>query len=402
VIVGPCTIVTGGDAPVVLEDAGVHVVGAHIAHVAHLSALAGAYPEEPLWPTHGQVMLPGLVNTHAHLGRHLARGLGCAAAAAWDAYERALSPEDIYWSALAALVEGVRHGVTTVFDFHRSGGCIELSLSEVVAAATDLGVRVATCYGVSDADAPADRRAAIEECVGFAGEVHSRRQGTLRGLLGVRASGLGAVDRLLREVLEATAHPAGVHVELAARDATLAEDATVWFGNAVPALWAHAEQAPASLVGLARERGDTLSAVTDASPGAALAAGTAWGSDTGVNAPPAPDREPDREAARRAFYERVMVHGPRFAERYFGRALGRIEPGAPADLVLIDYRPSTAFTSRTLPAHLVAGLLRAPVTGVVVAGEIVMEDGRLTSVDEAEVAARARECAGRVWGRVER
>lgn len=400
-IIGPCTVVTGGDAPAVLEDAGVHVIGAHIAHVAHLSALAGAYPEESLWPAHGQVLLPGLVNTHAHLGRHLARGLGCEDVHDWDAYERALSPEDIYWSAMAALVEGVRHGVTTVFDFHRSGGCIDLSLSEVVAAASDLGVRVATCYGVCDTDAPAERRAAIEECLGFANEVRSRRQGTLRGLLGVRASGLAAVDRLLREVLDASAHPAGVHVELAANGAPLAEDAAVWFGNAVPALWAHAEQAPASLVGLARERGDTLSAVMDAPAGAALVAGAAWGSDTGVNAPPAPEREPAGEEGRRAFYERVMVHGPRFAERCFGDALGCIEPGAPADLVLMDYRPATAITPRTLAAHLAAGLLRAPVTGAVVAGEVILEDGRLASVDEAEVAARARECAGRVWGRIE-
>jgi hypothetical protein len=41
------------------------------------------------------------------------------------------------------------------------------------------------------------------------------------------------------------------------------------------------------------------------------------------------------------------------------------------------------------------------VTGAVVAGEVVLEDGRLTGIDEAEVAARARECAGRVWARME-
>ncbi len=400
-IIGPCTIVTGGETPAVIEDAGVHVVGAHIAHVAHLSALAGAYPEEPLWPAHGQVMLPGLVNTHAHLGRHLARGLGCTGAPAWEAYERALSPEDIYWSAMASLVEGVRHGVTTVFDFHRSGGCIDLSLSEVVAAASDAGVRVATCYGVSDTDAAAERRAAIEECLGFASEIRSRRQGTLRGLLGVRASGLASVDRLLREVLESTAQPAGVHVELAVTDVAFADDAHVWFGNPVPALWAHAEHAPASLIGLARERGDTLSAILQTPADLATAAGAAWGSDSGVNAPPLPVREPPEGDACRAYYERVLVHGAQLAERHFGAGTGRIEPGALADFVLFDYRPATELTPRTLPAHLAAGLLRAPVTGVVVAGEIVMEDGRMTSVDEDEVAARARECAGRIWKRME-
>jgi len=398
VIVGPCTIVTGGETPVVLEDAGVHVVGAHIAHVAHMSALAGAYPDESLWPAHGHVMLPGLVNTHAHLARHLARGLARPDAAAWDAYERALSPEDIYWSAMAALVEGARHGVTTVFDFHRSGGCIDLSLSEVVAAASDLGVRVATCYGVADSDAPAERRAAIDECMSFATEIRGRREGTLRGLLGVQASQLGAVDRLLREVLEAVAQPVGVHVDLGAEMGTVRDDAAVWFGNAVPALWAHAETAPASLLGLARERGDTLSSMTTAPGGTPIAA--AWGSDAGVNAPPAPDVPPADPVAERALYERLLMHGARCGERYFGRGFGHIAPGAPADMVLIDYRPATEFSARTLAAHLAAGLLRAPVTGVVVAGDVVMEDGRMTNVDEDEVAARARECAARVWSRI--
>jgi len=401
VIVGPCTIVTGGDSPAVLEDAGVHVVGAHIAHVAHLSALAGAYPDEPLWPAHGRVLLPGFVNTHAHVGRHLARGLGGADPAAWDAYENALSPEDIYWSSMAALVEGVRHGVTTVFDFHRSGGCIDLSLSEVVAAASDLGVRVATCYGLSDRDTPGERRAALEECTGFAQETRSRRQGTLRGLLGVRVDRLDAVDRLLAEVFEAATQPAGVHIELAGVGAAQVADGAVWFGHPVPALWAHAERAPASLIGLACERGDTLSAIAEPPAATALLTGAAWGSDAGVNAPPAPEREPSGQAARKEFYERLMVRGPSFAERFFGDAIGRIEPGAPADLVLVDYRPATALSPRTLPAHLAAGLLRAPVTGAMVAGEILMEEGRLTTVDEAEVSARARECARRIWKRIE-
>jgi hypothetical protein len=35
-----------------------------------------------------------------------------------------------------------------------------------------------------------------------------------------------------------------------------------------------------------------------------------------------------------------------------------------------------------------------------VAGETVMDNGVLVTVDESEVAARARECAKRVWERI--
>ena len=77
-----------------------------------------------------------------------------------------------------------------------------------------------------------------------------------------------------------------------------------------------------------------------------------------------------------------------------------IEPGAPADLVLVDYRAATEFSSRTLIEHLWSGLLRAPISGVMVAGEPVVDNGVLVTTDEREVAARARECAARVWGRI--
>jgi hypothetical protein len=46
-------------------------------------------------------------------------------------------------------------------------------------------------------------------------------------------------------------------------------------------------------------------------------------------------------------------------------------------------------------------MMRAPVNGVMVAGEIVMDEGTVLTVDEAEVAARARECARRLWRRIE-
>ena len=77
-----------------------------------------------------------------------------------------------------------------------------------------------------------------------------------------------------------------------------------------------------------------------------------------------------------------------------------LAPGAPADLVMLDYRPSTELSNATLMQHLWTGLLRASVSGVMVAGQVVMDNGVLVSVDEREVAARARECAARVWTRL--
>lgn len=400
-IIGPCRVVTGGPEPHVHDNAAVRIVGAHIAGVGALGDLAAAHPEETLWPARGRVLMPGYVNTHAHLARHLSRGLGLRTPAEWRRYDRALSAEDVSCAVKAALVEGVRHGVTTVVDFHRSGACLDLSLSEVVTAAEKVGVRVATCYGATEDDTPLERRAAIDECVGFARDLARTNRGRLRGMLGVQATSLRGIETLLAEAME-SAGGLAVHVDLAL-DLTPAERWTrpdVLPETALPALWAHAERAPRGLVGAVRERGDALCA-TGSSSAAALARETevAWGSDDGVNAPPLPDG-PYAPGMADAYYRRLFVAGARWATDHFGEELGQIRPGAPADLILVDYCPATEFSTQTLGAHLWSGLLRAPVSGVMVAGTVVMDNGVIVTLDETRVAARARECAERVWKRV--
>lgn len=400
-IVGPCTIVTGGPEPHVYENGAVRVVGAHIASISTLGDLAHAYPDEMLWPARGRVLMPGFVNTHAHLARHLARGLALRTPKEWQRYDRALSAEDVAWGVKAALVEGVRHGVTTVVDFHRSGACLDLSLAEVVNAAEQVGVRVATCYGAAEHDTPLERRAAIDECVGFARDLARTRRGRLRGMLGVQATSLHGIETLLAEAL-GSAGDFSVHVDLAL-DVTPAERWTrreLLPSTTMPALWAHAERAPRDLVGAVRERGDSLCATGSGAASLLVRENeVAWGSDDGANAPPVPDG-PYAPGMAEAHYRRLFVAGARWATDHFGEELGRIRPGAPADFILVDYSPATELSTRTLQAHLWSGLLRAPVSGVVVAGSVVMDNGTLVTAEESEIAARSRECAARVWERV--
>ena len=404
-IIGPCTIVTGGAEPHVLEDGAVRIEGAHIAQVGPAGQFAHAFPDQTLWPARGRVLMPGLVNTHVHLARHLARGLGLRTPIEWRRYERALSAEDVSWAVTAALVEGIHHGVTTVCDFHRSGSIIDLSLSEVVGAAKRVGARVATCYGASEIDTPLERRAAFDESLSFARQLSRQRPGKLRGVLGVQASTLDGVATMLDEALETAGDRMAVHLDLAL-DLTPAERWRArpeWTPGATPALWAHAEAAPRELVAAVRERGDALSAIGAGSAATLVRdADVAWGSDSGLNAPPLPDLSHSYVHGARAelHYQRLFVHGARWASRHFGESLGRIAPGAPADLLLVDYRPATEFSARTLIDHLTSGLLRAPTSGVMIAGEVVMDNGTLVTLDEREVAIRARECAKRLWAKL--
>jgi cytosine/adenosine deaminase-related metal-dependent hydrolase len=76
-----------------------------------------------------------------------------------------------------------------------------------------------------------------------------------------------------------------------------------------------------------------------------------------------------------------------------GDRLGRIEPGAHGDLLVVR-GDGIAFTPVHDPARqLVYGGASRDLRAVVVAGEVTVQDGRLTRVDEREMLARARDAA---------
>jgi 5-methylthioadenosine/S-adenosylhomocysteine deaminase len=74
-----------------------------------------------------------------------------------------------------------------------------------------------------------------------------------------------------------------------------------------------------------------------------------------------------------------------------GERLGRVEPGAYGDLLLLD-GASVTFTPVHDPVRqLVYGGAQKDIRAVIVGGEIVAENGSLTRVDEEEILTQARE-----------
>jgi cytosine/adenosine deaminase-related metal-dependent hydrolase len=97
-----------------------------------------------------------------------------------------------------------------------------------------------------------------------------------------------------------------------------------------------------------------------------------------------------------------LVESARVAGDAFGEPLlGHLEPGAPADLAVLRYPAVTPVETGTLAAHWLFGLGAGAVRDVLVAGEPVVRDGRLTRLDQDLLAADSREAARRSWGRLE-
>jgi cytosine/adenosine deaminase-related metal-dependent hydrolase len=97
-----------------------------------------------------------------------------------------------------------------------------------------------------------------------------------------------------------------------------------------------------------------------------------------------------------------LADGARFAGRAFGEPLlGTLEPGAPADLVVLDYPAPAPVTEPSFAGHWLFGLSARAVRDVMVAGEWVVLDRRLVRRDQDELAASARDEAARLWRRLE-
>src|SRR5438132_669032 len=102
----------------------------------------------------------------------------------------------------------------------------------------------------------------------------------------------------------------------------------------------------------------------------------------------------------RAATLQLVAGGHRLAAALFGLPFGKLDAGAPADLIVLDYRPPTDLQADNLAGHLLFGIDRSHVRSVMVAGRWVMRERELAGVDAAAAFARARAAARDVWSRM--
>lgn len=87
--------------------------------------------------------------------------------------------------------------------------------------------------------------------------------------------------------------------------------------------------------------------------------------------------------------------------RGVGRAdLGRISPGALADIAVVDMSGVNAVPVRDPIRNLVNSCQRSDVKTVIVNGEVVVEDGRLLTIDQDELVKEVQRAADGIWSRI--
>jgi len=425
------TVVRALDPPIV-ERVDLHVRDGRIAAVGPALAV-----DVPTLDCGGCLVIPGNVNAHAHAYSALARGMPYHLAPpttfleilqrVWWRLDRALDGPMIRTSALVAGREALLAGTTTLVDHHASPNAIDGSLHVIAEAFGELGLRSVLAYEVTDRDGPERSAAGLEENARFLRRCAERWYPLARGMVGAHASFTLGDETLAACAALAGRTGTGLHVHVA-EDALDEADAVARTGSRVVqrlaaagaldefALLAHGvhlDPAEAELVRsakatVAHNPRSNMSNGVGRTPLGWLGDRVALGTD-GIGGDLF-------EEARTAFLRRReeelgagpdwalarLAVGPRVVGRAFAEPLlGRLAPGAPADLVVLDYAPPTALEASTLAAHWIYGLAASAVRDVMVAGELVVRDRRLTRVDEAELIAGANEQAARLWARLE-
>lgn len=404
------------------------------------------------------VAIPGLINAHCHSAANLVRGvMPSKPLEIWRAYYRAslrgMKDEDFYASALLGGMEMLINGTTTVLDhFAGNPGCRFMGAGAAIQAMRDLGLRHVAALTMTDRnyedtvplgarDASLDteikRMSAgevkstgqwLEECELFIDAFHAPEK------LTTACPGPSAVQRCSDELLAGSAEMARkrhlpMHIHLAETRAQAVIGQRLYGTSLLKHLddigvlssnlsLAHSIWIEESDIGLFAKRG----AIPVHNPASNLRIGSGIAKvkeflsaavpvGLGTDGSASNDGQNMFDAMRLAALihnqagsdfdkwvspAQALAMATRNGARAFGLDAGVLAPGQLADLVLLR-RDTPALTPlNDVVAQLVFCENGRGVDRVVVNGEIVVEEARLTRVSETEVLRLAEQARRRL------
>lgn len=379
----------------------------------------------------GCLVMPGLVCGHGHLYSALAAGMPGPSEGptnfveilqrVWWRLDVALDEPSLRASALVGALGAIRSGTTTILDHHASPSLIDGSLDVISDALEEAGLRGVLCYEVTDRGGTEERDAGLRENERFL----ATERALSRGLVGAHAS-FTLSDETLGSCVElAQRRGAGLHVHLA-EDGADQRDSLEKHGKRALHRLAEAgalgsrtllvhgvhldrserERLAASDAWIAHNpRSNMNNSVGYADPfdmGDRVILGTdGIGADMFAESQHAFFRSREaRLSSDAAVVAGFLARGGDLASDLFGQPIGRFEPGAAADVIVLDSLTPTPLNEGNLAWHWMFGFSSRMVRDVLVAGRTVLLDRQVTTVDEAQILAHAREIAPQLWQRM--
>ncbi len=371
----------------------------------------------------GGILLPGLYNGHNHAAMTLFRGLADDSPIfewlqkhIWPR-EAKLTADDIYMGTLLAAVEMIKSGTVGYADMY-------FEMDQVAKATKESGLRAWLSRGlVGHDDAALDK---LSEAADFAGRF--RHDPLITPMLGPHAPYTCSPDYLERVAEVADAHHLGVHIHLAESQDEM-DDLQKEFGLTpiqiaaqaglfqVPVLIAHGVHITRTdLPYLENLKGGVVSCpISNAKLGNGILpypllkeAGIAVGLGTD-GAASTNSLDMFQEMKAMAWMQKVKEGRPeafraqtaltlatRGTASVLGFPGGILETGRPADFIVVDSQKAHMTPEIDSVANVVYAATGADVLYTVVNGQILLAEGMLTMLDEADIRREAQARARRL------
>ncbi|HEY0308947.1 MAG TPA: putative aminohydrolase SsnA [Acidobacteriaceae bacterium] len=439
-LVGNGRLITRDAAAPLIEDGCVAIEDRLITEVGPTATLRQRYPAAEFVDAQGRLIMPGLINTHMHLYSAFARGMALKDDAPgaflqilerlWWRLDKVLTLEDTWSSAMLGMIDSIKNGVTTIFDHHASPNAVPGSLFRIAGAAQQTGLRSCLCYEVSDRDGAAIADQGLEENRAFLQHCEASGDSLLRGLMGLHASFTLSDNTLHRAAAIAAEHYAGFHIHTAEAQADVdhcrreygkpvvqrLHDLGLLGSKTIAAHCVHVDDREIDIL-----RATSTNVVHNPESNMGNAVGCApvlemlhrgvhvgLGSD-GYTA----DMFESLKVANLLHkhqagspnigwaepHTMLFAENARIASDCFGGTVGKLVPGAHADLILVDYDPPTPLRPSNIGSHILFGISGRQVHTTIVAGRILMQDRKLLHLDETAITAQARQQAENLWQR---
>ncbi len=434
-------VVTWGNPNEVLNNHAVYIKDNLIAEIGPSNVLLGKYPQEEKIDADDQLLMPGSICAHTHFYGAYSRGMGIPCKPAkdfpeilnnlWYKLDRSLDEESTRLSAEIFIVDAIKSGCTTLFDHHASPEFIDGSLDVLADVVDQSGIRASLCYEVTDRNGKDGTKAGIRENARFLKKIKDgyTLDGRLTGTFGIHAC-LTVDEETLAECAAAIPEGFGFHIHVGEsqedewdslyrfnkRCGKRLYDNKILGDKTIVAHAVHVDKAEMDML---KETGTWIShqprsnmnnAVGAAQVESMLADGmkVCLGNDgftfdmwSEWKAAYYMHKLINRDPRRMNGYdvqEMGAYNNARLSAHSFGLdKFGQIAVGAPADLILVEYRPFTDLNAGNIPWHIIFGFNERMITATIANGKVLMLNRELTTMDEKAICARSMEKYSQVW-----
>ena len=442
-LLGNGTVLTFDENSQVISNGGVVIEEEDIVAVGETGELLSKFPAAIYKDVRGKIIMPGMINTHMHLYSTFARGMDLKTdqppnnfveilEKLWWRLDKALNEEDIYCSAIYALLDGVKKGTTTIFDHHASSNLIDGSLDIITEAIRQTGIRANLSYEISDRDGHEKALAGIRENERFIKKIQQEGKGNhyLRGMIGLHASFTLKNETLSEVAALADDLKVPFHIHVAEGMADVYESKTRGYQGVASRLDRFRILRPGTLaihgvhlqeeeLGILKNNDTYLihnpesnmgNAVGAAPIKAAFNKGITIGLGTdGYTADMFESIKVANllqkheghhpQAGWKEVFQMAFQNNREIANRFFSKTLGVLQAGAVADLIVVNYYPPTPITKDNAYFHILFGLEGSMVDTTIIGGKILMENQEITSLDYERISIRVKEQAEDFWKR---